>query len=807
MNMFIHNIKVAWRNLMKYKLQTLISVLSIAFGIVTLSFTHSILSRYRLPPVFDEPYAKRVYSVFFKPISEQAKEKMNSEMQMFRSIQDGEYAKIDIDMLCAIKGNGGLRNAEKIAVPNFLIPTLPSEFHLTDSTIRKGSINGKILDPEFPDYAGIRSAITGKKIRRLKKGEAIMSEDAARRIFGDKNPIGAVQTLTGEWQPMPMTIVDVYESTPILETQFNNRDFYFCVADSVEEDYPYQFTHTVWMNIVLNEGSKESDLHKEIDTRITPLGYKAELQLISDNPQYKKVLPLRMLIHILGSLILLAAIIGFLRIEIQLFHIRRREFALRIANGASRFQVFGCLLTEIAIVIILALISALLLGVILQEFIDSKLSLLSDYTELQVGGLWLVSIYTGIALLAICSTVAWVILMRISKERNGIVSDMRRKSSYLFRNAMLCIQVIICIVFVGGALILFKGGNLILKANNVPENDAEFSQYLYLKPYNSSNANRLLDEISVLPEIDRMISFGSSYTALSELADNPEIFEKLNGEVYYKFYNTADTVMLTAIGLDVKWIRNDIDRNACFLLSEKTYSKFKELGILDKPTLTQKFLGLTLPIGGIVSKMPYDGDGGEFIIKIYPGEERSYFEYILIPNPGRYKLLAESIENTIKRVDPQTINPMVFNFRDSQNMFPSLVEAIRTAGWILGIVSLIICSMSIFSTIALDTRARRKEVAIRRVNGAKSRDIYRMFGRIYLIMIAISLFVAVPLCVLFNQFVEKMLKDMAPGIVSLSPLGPIILGSAIVILLIFAIVGWQIHKVMQVDTAKIIAKE
>ena len=43
--MIYHNLKVALRNLLKYKLQTFISVLSIAVGIVTLAFTHAALSR------------------------------------------------------------------------------------------------------------------------------------------------------------------------------------------------------------------------------------------------------------------------------------------------------------------------------------------------------------------------------------------------------------------------------------------------------------------------------------------------------------------------------------------------------------------------------------------------------------------------------------------------------------------------------------------------------------------------------------------------------------------------------------------
>ncbi len=47
--MILHNLKVALRNLMKYKLQTAISVLSIAIGIVTLAFAHAALSGATIP--------------------------------------------------------------------------------------------------------------------------------------------------------------------------------------------------------------------------------------------------------------------------------------------------------------------------------------------------------------------------------------------------------------------------------------------------------------------------------------------------------------------------------------------------------------------------------------------------------------------------------------------------------------------------------------------------------------------------------------------------------------------------------------
>ena len=59
MNMIIHNLKVALRNLMKYKLQTLISMLSIAVGILTISLAHSFLSTLKLNALYDRPFIDR----------------------------------------------------------------------------------------------------------------------------------------------------------------------------------------------------------------------------------------------------------------------------------------------------------------------------------------------------------------------------------------------------------------------------------------------------------------------------------------------------------------------------------------------------------------------------------------------------------------------------------------------------------------------------------------------------------------------------------------------------------------------------
>lgn len=164
------------------------------------------------------------------------------------------------------------------------------------------------------------------------------------------------------------------------------------------------------------------------------------------------------------------------------------------------------------------------------------------------------------------------------------------------------------------------------------------------------------------------------------------------------------------------------------------------------------------------------------------------------------------MNETIKRLEPENMNTMISNFRSTVNMKVEMSEYFKTLSWTLGGVSILICAMSILSTVALDTRGRRKEVAIRRVNGAKSRDIYSLFGKVYLLMIAVSLIFTIPVGFIFNRLVNMIVNGSNHDSM-ISPIGPILLGIGIVTLIIFLIVGWQINRVVKVEPAKIIANE
>lgn len=802
MNIIISNLKVAVRNLMKYKLQTLISVMSIAIGVVTLSLTYSIMTRFRLPSLFYQPYSERAYRVTFKSQDNDESVKTNADII--------PTVKITEEIIRSIKHDGGPESAELITFYNGVHTGLRVRFQLPDSTEREGNVNANFIDPEYVDYIGLRSAVTGKKVKKPKAGEAIIGEQLAESIFGENNPIGAVQTLTGELQPIPVTIIDVYKEPSIYDSFYENS-LCFCVTDNFEENnLNYFFASAI--DIVLKEGYTPQQLLSEVNQRVSPLGLEAEIHPTLENlkSDINIICGINLTVYIIGSLILLAALIGFLRIQVQLFWLRRREISLRIVNGAGQMQIFCLLLTEIAIIILLSILAAIILGSLLQDFFNNN-SFFAN-SDIPVRNLGYYSSVTGGILLVVCSLIAWVTQRRIHNSSQGLAAFMRTGRNHLFRNIMLGIQTTISIIFVCSTFILINGGKLILEKCNIPENDSFYKQCLFLRPEYCAQSRQLIDEISRLPELDRAIMSAGIYLQVAEVANNPEIAEKFYGETYYNFYITNDTAMVSFLGMDVEWFNNDADRSQCVLIREDLYNQFLELGIIDSNTITIVLnsinINQSLPIAGIIKNIPYDFEKihKHKMVAIFPAAKEISNEYVLVPKPGKEKELARSVNETIGRVAPEIINPMVFGFRDIINPMPTITEFVTTGGVILGLVSLIITAMSIFSSIALDTRARKKEVAIRKVNGAKSKDIYLMFGRVYGIIIAISLLIAIPVCVLFNGLIKTIFHEIIPPSEA-SPAGPVIAGVTIVILLIILIVWLQIRKTMRTDPAEIISKE
>ena len=794
MNLLSHNIKVALRNILKYKVQTLVSVLSLAVGMVTLSVVHSFLLNFQPSAICSEPYYDRTCAINFSMKQTQTSVNVNA------------------DIVRALNANGGLRSIEAGPyAPNGIVQGAWTEFTMSDGRARKLQMDVVPIDGHYLNFSGIRSAITGENVRVLKNNEAVISNVDAQKIFGKANPIGASLLLSRDGQNYRLKVVDVYENFSNMERILKAGCLYYTLCDLENMDFGND-CYVKWLDAVLKEDATPKQLEAEVNERLKPLEIEASVSMLEDelDESYSETRIASTLSYLIGSLVLVAAVIGFLRMQIQLFWMRRREYSLRIVNGATRNQLFCMLATENVIILLAACAVAVMMSVWVQDFVMARLS---EFTD-ELGGIRNLCTYCmaiGAAVLLLCLGVTWLLLNRVCNIKS-LEAGMRKSHSHWFRNFMLGVQVAISIFFLTATFDFVQLTGKFADFNNIPENEDVYENSLYMKTSDADDVNKLCEELLKLPEVEKYIPFEEGFYHFDGLSENEQIgkflFESrgidFSGETNFCTFRTSDVSWLDYFHVDAKWKPN-ADRKKCVLINEKLYRKICELNAA--PGDVVNFQEDVYPIAGTfqhVDYQPGDYHLESSIIVINPMERYDCESYILIPKSGESSALKSAVEKTINQLEPSVVKQMMFNLRDNLSMEMVFIEAIRGVAIILACISLLICLTSILSTVMLDARTRRKEIAIRKVNGARGRDIALLFGKVFAVIVGIALVFAVVAALLFHTLLANMVADIN---MELSPVAPIILGALVVILFIAVILVWQIRTIMKLDPSGILAKE
>ena len=796
MNMLLHNLKVALRNILKYKVQTLGSILSLAIGMVTLATVHSFLQNFRMASINHEPYYDRVYNLRFDSIQKR---------------QSDHSIRINGDIVRAVKANGGPRCIEQGPyAPNGMLTGGWAEFTLNGNTRRKTPLDAVPLDRNYPNFVGIRSAITGEKIKVLGPHDAIINEKQAKQIFGDKNPVGASIRLSKDYGNYQLRLVDVYQDLSLTE---QNSSALFYSPWELEDMDLNQF-YAVAFYVVLKEGCTPQQLKAEVNSRLKPLGLKVRTEKLKDrlNEEYSTVAIARSITYLIGSLILLAAIIGFLRMQTQLFWMRRREISLRITNGATRLQLFSMFATEVVVIVLVAYLVAVLMGSWICDYL-ARPQFAEITSELgTISHLYLYSLVIGLVVMMLCLAIIRIVLSRICKRTQALESGMRRSHNHWFRNTMLGVQVMISMFFLGVTFCLLCWVGKMADFNHIPDDECAYKQSLYLQTNAAENVQRLRDKLIHLPQVERWIPYSWGFWKVNELAENEEfskavwkddLFVSYSNVTNYRIQMTSDTSYLDFFKIKVNW-KPKANRKKCILVNEELYKLMRQYHVAPNDILTVDEMD-SYQIAGTFQSVPYEGsmktDIYSFIV-IDPKEAYGATHYILVAKPGEYKEMQVAVDRTIQKLEPAVVKPMSSNLRYYMAREMFALEILQNIAWILAIVSLAICLISIFSTVMLDTQTRKKEVAIRKVNGALTRDIIKLFGRTYLVITLIAMVFAVVAMLLFHIVLSQMFN-----MVEINPVFPIILSIVIVIGFIAAIIACQVRKIMKVDPSEILAKE
>ena len=764
MNMLLHNLKVALRNILKYKVQTLGSILSLAIGMVTLAVVHSFLQNFRMPSISHEAYYDRVYTIRFDSIQKR---------------QTDDPINANGDIIRAIKANGGLRCIEQGPYAYGLMSGGSAEFTLSDKTKRKMQMEPILIERHYPNFAGYRSAITGEKIKVLDTHDAIIGEKLARQIFGDKNPVGTSVNLMKGDDNYQLRIVDVYQDLSLNEINGRPTALYFSPCEFEDMNFDQYFARQLY--VVLKDSSTPQQLEAEVNGRLKPLGLKTNIRPLKEQLDKENASSVTgcSITYLISSLILLAAIIGFMRMHAQLFWMRRREISLRITNGATRLQLFSMFATEVVMIVLLAYIMAVFMGAWICDYLA-----MPQFAEITselgtISHLYLYSLVIGLVVIVLCLAVIWIVLSRICRRTQTLDSGMRRSHNNWFRNTMLCVQVIISMFFLGVTFCLLCWAGKMAEYNHIPEDERPYKQSLYMQTYDAENSQRLRDKLIHLPQVERWIPYSWGYWKIDELAENEEFSKAVwQGDrivTHYCIRNTSDTSLLDFMKIKVNW-KPKADKKKCILVNEELYKHMRQHRVAPNDMLTID--NNSYKIAGTFQSIPYlqnmKYDMYTFIV-IDPKFSYETNDYILVAKPGEYKEMKIAVDRAIQQLEPTVVAQMSTNLRNRIAFEMFMVEILQSIAWALAVVSLAICMISIFSTVMLDTQTRKKEVAIRKVNGALTKDIAKLFGRTYLVITLIAMVFAVVAMSLFHIVLSQMF-----AMVEINPVVPILMSVVVV---------------------------
>lgn len=169
---------------------------------------------------------------------------------------------------------------------------------------------------------------------------------------------------------------------------------------------------------------------------------------------------------------------------------------------------------------------------------------------------------------------------------------------------------------------------------------------------------------------------------------------------------------------------------------------------------------------------------------------------------GQTEAVGASVERILRRMLPESVDVSLSTMMDDIRQEHAYEFKLRGIVLFMAAVCLLIVLLGIYSAITLDTERRRKEVAIRKINGAGVRQIVWLFARFYMLLVVLTAAVALPLAAYLLNLYSRMY-------ISFVELGVLFYGGLIlfVALLVTAVVYVRIRNIARVNPAEVIKSE
>ena len=774
--MLLHYLSLAWQQLEKYRLQSLVSIVGLGIGFACFALT-MLWIRYERTFDTQHPEADRLYVVYDKkdyhvcePLGDYLAENL-PEVKAATRIYSGASSIL----------NDGVKHDVK-------------EIH---------------CDSTFLNMMGI-CVVAGNADFWMHQDQYAVTEEFAAKMWGAENPVGKIFTFAGGNN-------HEYTVTAVVKGYGTHTNFPFDILSGHRYETSWYSKLGValvhlWPNV---DGKafiakmdtlvvKVPEIKREFDydgLRAVPLSeYR---QVLSDSGQIGSLSAATGLVQfrhirlvgLAGALIILSALLNYLTMFLNRIFIRQREMVLRSVFGATKRDLMTMLFTEY----VLLLVISLGVGLFLMEAMWPWFFDLTGITSTRQSLYAEAGIYLGIVmLLGFLLSAPAISYFRRKAAQHTLQGRGAQHIYQNFRKVSVVVQLIIGLGFTFCTVVMM------LQLEKLRHTDPGFQRenMAVLSIYNTDDRQAFAQHLNEMPEV-------------KEWHEGYSLFPKTG-----------------MIGFGLKVEGEDKSVSACMVLGAKDYQEFyglklkegrwleegdKEVAVVTEATVRE--MGVENPIGkrllahadisytiiGVTEDIYYRGPTDKPEPHVFCNDlgrsSYGYYPYLIKYHPGTWPSLRKKITKWLESKDASISAYKLYNCEEEFDKVILSELTLRKLMLTVSVVCILISLFGIWSMIMLNCEQRRKEIAVRKVYGATVGDILRQFALEYGLLLVVSAAIAFPVgYVCMKPWVEQFNYQITFAWWIFTS---IFVGAT---LLVALCVGWRVWKTAKAHPADEIAK-
>ena len=724
------------------------------------------------------------------------------------------------------RGLSGLKqyNYDTISIDNRFVEAMATYIPLEKDYVISGTnrIPARCLVTDSVFFQLFHYPIVQGKLSLTTPQSALLTEKYARKIFGNENPIGKILRYSNG---KDITIEGIV-GEPECKTTIN---FDIILSSKLSQHWErmntelYRFLPGTDINAINKTGSVPRYINDpKYDTRTHTFSLISVKDIYWDGSLTDREPAMFLsgnhshLIILSGVclLLLLTGILNFINLYLVALLRRGKEYGLKKVFGVCGKTLFANIWIENTLLVL----SALLVSWLIIEIMSAPTEYLFDihFSYTAFDG-WLSA--SILLLLPVITSIYPYIKYNYTSPILSIRSIGAQSHSKHFRMFFLGAQYIITFLLVVLSLYFNRQLGMLLNTEpgfrtknimnvNLVYESKDFSSYTYESMQQRRQRVMQLDnELNACPFIELYEpsneniltpTFGTNY--LNNKGEKVFLNIHYATPAFFKLY-------------DIKVIEGEIpdinkeDRRTVFVVNKAAlkalgYTSINGVGVIEENQKKANANASLQPIVAVVEDY-FEGHLTSGIKPtIYPvGARFSGDLYQIAYTPGKKKEVIDFLRNLEYKVYGSEDFEYTFLEDDIKAMYTQDRQTATIYSIFAG-MAIIISSLGLLGISLFDIRQRYREIAIRKVNGASAKDLYRLLFRKYITVLIIAFVIAIPLAYyLINTYTQDF-AVRAPVSIDI-----FIISLLLVIIISLGTLAYQIQKAAYINPTQIMKTE